>query len=87
MSIQQTIVEAVNRAFSSQNKETAVPTIDLLKMIEDGEKQLEGLYHRMKQTDREILILQDRIASQRDTITKLQMELVEAQRKPRGRKA
>ncbi|MAF79848.1 hypothetical protein CL629_02085 [bacterium] len=86
MTIQQTIVEAVNRAFTAQSRETAVPTVDLLKMIEDGEKQLEGLFHRIKQSDREILILQDRVASQRDTIAKLQLELLEANKR-RGKRA
>ena len=75
MSIQQTIVEVANEAFARQNKEATVPTVDLIKMIEDGEKQLEGLFHRIKQGERENALLRDRVMSQRDTIGKLQMEV------------
>ena len=75
MVIQNTIVDAVNRAMSSQNKETEVSTIDLAKMIGDGEKQLEGLFARIKTAEREVTYLKDRVAAQGDTITKLQAEL------------
>ena len=74
MSIQETIVEVANQAFANQNKEATVPTIDLIKMIEDGEKQLEGLFHRIKQGERENALLRDQLQAQRDTIGKLQLK-------------
>ncbi len=75
MAIQNTIVEAVNKALGGQSRETAVPTVDLAKMIEDGEKQLEGLFARIKTSEREVAYLKDRVAGQGDTIKKLQAEL------------
>ena len=75
MSIQRTVVEVANQAFARQNKETTVSTIDLIKMIQDGEKQLEGLYDRIKQGERQALLMEDRIQAQKDTIGRLQAEL------------
>jgi len=75
MSIQKTVVEVANQAFARQNKEATVDTVDLIKMIQDGEKQLEGLYHRIKQGDREIMLLKDRLQSQKDNISKLQEQV------------
>jgi len=68
MSIQSTIVEAVNRAMSSQNRETAVPTADLARMIQEGESQIEDLFTRLKEEKRQSMILKDRVVSQKDTI-------------------
>jgi len=75
MTIQQTVVEVANRAFAKQNKETTVDTIDLIKMIQDGEKQLEGLYDRIKQSERQAMLFEDRIQAQRDTIKRLESEV------------
>ena len=75
MSIQETIVEAVNRAMGLQNRETSVPTEDLLNMLKEGEKQLEGLFARIKSSERQVALLQDRVQGQRDTIVHLRAQL------------
>jgi hypothetical protein len=74
MSIQNTIVEAVNRALGSQTKEVEVSTIDMAKMIQEVEGQIEGLFNRMKAAEREVAYLKDRVQAQRDTINKLQLQ-------------
>jgi len=74
MSIQNTIVEAVNRALGSQTKEVEVSTIDMAKMIQEVEGQIEGLFNRMKTAEREVVYLKDRVQAQRDTIAKLQTQ-------------
>jgi hypothetical protein len=81
MSIQRTVVEVANQAFARQNKETTVSTIDLIKMIQDGEKQLEGLYDRIKQGERQALLMEDRIQAQKDTIGRLQAEVLKLKTK------
>ena len=81
MSVQRSVVEVANQAFARQNKETTVSTVDLIKMIQDGEKQLEGLYHRIKQSERKTLLMEDRIQAQKDTISRLQAEVVKLRNK------
>ena len=81
MSVQRTVVEVANQAFARQNKEATVDTIDLIKMIQDGEKQLEGLYNRIKDGERKALVLEDRIHAQKDTISRLQAEVVKLKKK------
>tara|TARA_Y100000310_G_scaffold75088_1_gene71336 strand:- start:230 stop:481 length:252 start_codon:yes stop_codon:yes gene_type:complete len=81
MSVQRTVVEVANQAFARHNKETTVSTIDLIKMIQDGEKQLEGLYDRIKQGERQALLMEDRIQAQKDTIGRLQAEVLKLKTK------
>lgn len=83
MSIQNTIVEAVNRALGSQTKEVEVSTIDMAKMIQEVEGQIEGLFNRMKAAEREVVYLKDRVQAQRDTINKLQLQAEPPQRTTR----
>jgi len=80
MTIQSTIVEAVNRAMSSQNRETAVPTADLARMIQEGESQIEDLFARLKEEQRQTMILKDRVVSQKDTIDRLSTNVYELKR-------
>jgi len=81
MTIQQTIVQVANQAFAQQNREATVLTEDLLKLIQDGEKQLEGLHMRIKKDEREIMVLKDRVSGQRDTINNLKRQLAESNSK------
>jgi uncharacterized coiled-coil protein SlyX len=81
MSVQKTIVEGVNQAFAKQDLETTLPTLELKKMFEEGEKQLEGLFARIKSAERQVSLLEDRVDGQRATIKRLQAALAEAQGK------
>ena len=81
MSVQRTVVEVANQAFARQNKEATVSTVDLIKMIQDGEKQLEGLYNRIKDGERKALVLEDRIQAQKDTIGALQKQVANLSKK------
>jgi len=51
-----------------------VSTIDMAKMIQEVEGQIEGLFNRMKTAEREVVYLKDRVQAQRDTIAKLQRQ-------------
>jgi uncharacterized coiled-coil protein SlyX len=81
MSVQKTIVDGVNQAFAKQDRETTLPTLELKRMFEEGERQLEGLFDRIKAAERQVIILEDRVEAQRDTIKRLEGSLAEAQTK------
>ena len=81
MSIQTTIVEAVNRAMGTREKETTLRTEDLLNMMKEGEERIEGLFNRIKTAERKVAVLQDRVQGQRDTIAKLREQLALSTRK------
>jgi len=68
---------------NTQGSEASIPKVDLIGLIEDGENQLEGLYERIRSTEREVLFLKDRIKSQGDVIKKLKAEAVELSSKKR----
>ena len=84
MSIQHMVERLEKRIRDTQGDETTVPKADLIQFIEAGEKQLEGLFEKIKESDRERTVLADRSNTQRATIGKLQSEL--SQLKSRKRK-
>jgi uncharacterized coiled-coil protein SlyX len=76
MSVQKTIVDGVNQAFAKQDRETTLPTLELKRMFEEGERQLEGLFDRIKAAERQVIVLEDRVEAQRDTIKRLESQLL-----------
>jgi|ETNvirenome_6_85_1030632.scaffolds.fasta_scaffold22844_4 hypothetical protein len=72
MSIQQTAAILEDRIRNSPGDEAIVPKVELIRFIEQGEQQLKGLYDRIKDDQREIAVLKDRVEAQRDTIERLE---------------
>ena len=68
---------------AAQGSEIAVPTQVLGDFIQEGERQLEGLFDQIKTGQREITLLKDRITAQGDTIKRLQQQLIESQQQKR----
>ena len=81
MSIQEVVARIEDRVKSTQGDEAIIPKRELITFIEEGEKQLEGLFGRIKTAEREVAVLEDRVAAQRDTINRLEVKLLEAKRK------
>jgi peptidoglycan hydrolase CwlO-like protein len=82
MSIQHIATELVERIRAAKGaSETVVSTGDLRTFLQEGEKRLEALYTQIKGASREIDVLRDRVESQRDTINKLQTEVMQLKTK------
>ncbi len=71
------------RVRAARGSEIAINTLELQNFIEEGERQLAGLFEKIKVSDREILYLKDRIQGQSDTISRLQKVVQESQLKKR----
>jgi predicted nuclease with TOPRIM domain len=79
MSIQEVVARIEDRVKNSQGNEAIIPKEELIAFIEGGEKQLEGLFSRIKSAERKVSTLEDRVLAQRDTINRLEEQVSQLQ--------